>query len=249
MKRIVALFGVFLCAVLGAPVIWGATNSIEIGPSVSHISYEEPGLMKESGMMYGIEGAYTFKDALYLRFNGRAAFGSVDYSSPLDGTIGDISDMLIETSGVIGHKILGVYPYIGFGYRYLSDDMAGKQTTTGALGYLRESNYYYVPIGIHAEATNKNGLYFSVEPEIDGVVGGKQESHLGAIPGFPNVRNYQPGGFGYKLTLSVGKKGKMDISAGTFIHYWKIQESSADSGFVEPKNNSTEVGAQILIKF
>ena len=59
--------------ILTAP-IW------EIGPEVSYFRYEEPGTMKDSGVLYGVAGAYTrYHESGLLRIEAAFSFGLVDY--------------------------------------------------------------------------------------------------------------------------------------------------------------------------
>jgi len=46
-------------------------------------------------------------------------------------------------------RSVSLSPYVGVGYRYLYNDVRGS-TSTGAIGYRRESNYIYEPIGLTA---------------------------------------------------------------------------------------------------
>ena len=45
----------------------------ELGTEISYINYEEPNVMEEEGMMYGISGSYTYgiRDRLDLRAEGK----------------------------------------------------------------------------------------------------------------------------------------------------------------------------------
>jgi len=74
----------------------------------------------------------------------------------------NIDDYILEFRGLAGYdfpvsKASFLTPYAGIGYRYLNDDSSGKVASTGALGYERESNYIYSPIGVKFIADLKKG--------------------------------------------------------------------------------------------
>lgn len=50
-------------------------HSAEIGLETYYFRYKEPGVMQEKGMFYGLNSAYTFRDKIMLRAEGRAVFG------------------------------------------------------------------------------------------------------------------------------------------------------------------------------
>jgi hypothetical protein len=109
--------------------------------------------MEQKGMMYGIGAAYSYHNKTMFKADAKFSYGQVDYQN--SGTINNINDYIFEIRAVSGYDFkltdsLVLTPYIGIGYRYLRDDMAGRISSTGAAGYLRESNYYYSPIGIEA---------------------------------------------------------------------------------------------------
>jgi hypothetical protein len=198
-----------------------------------------------------------------LRAEFGSAGGSVDYKN--SGTIDDIPNFFIETRGLAGldfntTETVTLTPYIGLGYRYLNDDSSGKLTTTGAAGYERESNYFYLPLGI--EGKIQMGDEWSITPtaEYDIFILGQQASHLGdANPSFGDVTNDQNSGYGVRGSVKILKTGeKVDLLIEPFVRYWNIDKSNDSnvtySGVIvgygyEPKNNTTEIGVNFGIKF
>ena len=111
----------------------------EIGPEISHITYEEPDVMEEKGFMYGIAASYAYHNNLMLKAEGRFSFGDVDYTN--SGTMDNIDDYMWEFRGLAGYdfpvlKATIITPYIGFGYRYLNDDSSGM-TSLSLLRYTK----------------------------------------------------------------------------------------------------------------
>lgn len=238
----------------------------EIGPEVSYIEYEEPGLMEQKGWMYGIVTSYSYHNKYMVKAEGRASFGEVDYSSPISGTLDNIEDYIIELRAVGGYdfpvsEVSFLTAYFGIGYRYLNDDMAGKVSSAGHLGYERESNYFYSPLGFKFIADLKAGWSLGVVTEYDIFWSGQQYSNLSDVdPGLNDVRNTQSSGYGLRGSVDLEKRFKTAAFAiEPFIRYWKINDSrhvgltyyGDPTGWeaYEPQNHSTEYGINLLVRF
>jgi hypothetical protein len=236
-------------------------HTFELRPEISYITYKEPGMMREKGMMYGLAGSYTYRQRLMLKVEGRGSLGKVDYSN--SGEINNITDYMLEFRGLGGWdfpilKSSTLTPYIGIGYRYLNDDMSGRTSTIGVAGYERESNYIYSPIGLEVIANLENKWSIVETGEYDLFWWGKQKSHsCDAYPGV-GISNRQKKGYGFRGSITLQKKGKIvDVEVGPFIRFWNIKKSESDFvtyggivyPFFEPKNMSTEVGVMLGMKF
>lgn len=238
------------------------TNIWEAGTEISHITYDEPDVMEEKGTMYGLVGSYTYRDSMLLKTELRGSWGEVDYSN--SGTMNDIDNYMLEFRTLGGYDFSAfetavISPYIGLGYRYLNDDAKGT-TSTGALGYERESNYYYSPIGIMADIELSDEWFLGLTAEYDYFWKGIQKSHLSdANPNFNDVENDQNEGYGCRGSVQLTKKGeKVDFIIEPFVRYWNIKESE-DSNITyagvivgygyEPKNTSTEYGLRLTARF
>lgn len=251
------------------------SHTWEIGTEVSHITYKEPGLMKDKGTMHGICCSYTYRgwappapeelDKWRLTLEVRYSFGEVDYSgstwagTPLD--IDNIDDFIWEIRGLIGYDLpifrtSTIIPYFGMGYRYLNDD-AHEQY---AGGYERESNYYYTPIGVEFITDLGTGWSIGAILEYDIFWSGEQISHFSDTnPAYNDPENDQDRGYGCRASLELKKKCKrIDFVIEPFIRYWNIKESKLAlltmNGIpwvyiVEPKNNSTEYGIKFAVRF
>ena len=77
-------------------VFWGVgtcygdqarTHSWTVGPQISYIEYNEPDVMKEKGLMYGVAGAYTYNKGLVLKAEGVFSYGKIDYTSSNAGSM------------------------------------------------------------------------------------------------------------------------------------------------------------------
>lgn len=235
-----------------------AFAEVRLGTEVSSIRYKEKSFMKETGVMYGIDGEAAYRDKFFLKGEGRALWGAVDYSSPVSGSLDDISDSLYEVRGLAGPRLGIATPYTGLGFRFLSDDSSGELTSNGDHGYKREANYLYVPFGLELRK-NINNWTFTVNGELDALLQGRQRSYLSEIQGFSDVTNKQNSGFGQKLSLNIVKNGKVNLGVGVFYNHWDVRSSELAVGaqitpeiplfIYEPRNDSSEIGVKLFIEF
>lgn len=240
-----------------------ARHTWEIGPELSYIEYKEPDVMKEKGMMYGIGVAYSYHNNVMLKADAKFSYGWVDYEN--SGTLNNIDDIIFEIRAIGGYDFkisnsLTMTPFIGFGYRYLKDDMRGRITSTGAYGYERESNYYYSPIGIEAVYVFDKGWSAGVILEYDYFWKGIQKSYWSDVDsGNNDLENDQDGGYGLRGSIVIKKQSdRVFYAIEPFIRYWHIDKSDYEistyygiaNGIAwEPKNESTEFGVKFMIGF
>lgn len=228
---------------------------LELGAQVSQYHYEEPGLMKLTGVRGGLVAAYTFTaaNAMFFRIDGRGSYGSLKYQG--SGTSDGVPDTLFEVRGVAGmdfHSESIVFsPYVGLGYRYLFDDLRGY-SSTGAAGYRRYSNYLYAPLGETLRFGAGGGWVFALTGEFDFFLGGKQKSMLSdAGVGLNDVTNTQKSGYGYRIYVMLEKD---HLAVGPWLHYWHISDSDvqqvAPGKFgLEPENWTREIGLELRYRF
>ena len=235
----------------------------EIGPEISYIEYREPDVMSEKGLMYGIDAAYSYHNGIMIKVTGRFSYGQVDYQN--SATFNNIDDIIFEIRTLGGYdfklsKSLTITPFIGLGYRYLRDDMAGRTSSTGSNGYLRESNYYYNPIGIEAVNVFNNGWSAGATIEYDYFWKGEQKSNFStAGAGYNDVENDQNSGYGLRGSIMIKKQtARLFFAIEPFVRYWNIDQSEIenrtfygikDVAVLEPKNESTEIGVKFTIGF
>jgi hypothetical protein len=237
----------------------------EIGAEVYTVTYEEPGLMEQTGVMAGVAGSYAYHDGWMFKAELRLAQGQVDYTSRGTGSMSDIDDALLETRLLVGYDVVmsdisALTVYAGFGYRYLEDDSAGRTTTTGHWGYGRESNYFYSPIGIETVTLLSDKWQLSFVVEYDYFWKGRQESYLSDVaPGYSDLSNNQNSGYGIRAALGL----EYNLAWGTlsfepFIRYWDIGKSEESLlttpgptiyiGW-EPANTTVEAGLTVSCRF
>lgn len=217
--------------------------------------------MSSKGGKLGLElrASKVLQNETFIRGDLRYAFGTVDYNSNGTGSASGVPDWYIEARGLVGKDWVindaVLSPYIGLGYRYLSNDARGI-TSTGAAGYRRESIYFYLPIGvIHRNSLNDQARLASTL-EYDHLLTGKQNSRLSdAGLGYSDVTNNQTSGYGLKLSVIYERD---DWALGPYFYYWNIDQSDMSLLYQngvpvgigwEPKNDTVEFGLKASQQF
>lgn len=261
-----------VAGLLAVTPLWAETtpriNTFELGSEIYHASYEEPDFdVNNDGTMYGVIGSITHRNPnhLMLKADGRAAWGTMDYSSSASGSLDGIDDYALEGRVVGGYdfKINDTWtftPFFGVGYRYLNDDSTGERSSNGALGYERESNYFYSPLGGEFSVDLRNGWSLTFGGEYDILWSGKQESHLETVnSNFGTVSNDQDSGDGARGFVRLQKNmGHFDLAIEPFFRWWRVDDSQTSNvtfagaivGYAyEPKNETYEVGGKLALLF
>jgi len=271
MLRVFAMVGlVFFVSISTVKAQETKPHTFTLTPQISYITYEEPDIMEETGIFYGLFGSYTFRapvntDGNFMfKTEARVSTGQVDYDGQLsDGTpykINDIDDFLGELRGVAGFDVsllssTTLTPFAGIGYRFLSDNLSKDPA-----GYRRFSNYVYSPIGVETKTPFGDGWTAGVTLEYDLFWFGKQYSNLSDFnSAYSDVTNDQEGGYGLRASVKITKViENMNLLIEPYGVYWSIDRSKDSavsiSGSVagtayEPKNNSTEIGARVGVEF
>ncbi len=239
----------------------GKNHSWEIGAELSSFTYEEPGIMEESGALLGIAGSYTYRNDWMLKIEGVFKYGQIDYTgATIEGepvAADNIDDYIVEVRGLSGYgfplsESTVLTPFVGLGYRYLSDDLGAASSA----GYGRESNYLYSPIGIETLTELQNGWFAGLAIEYDIFWHGIQTNHMSDLEyGLNDIENDQNRGYGFRGSIKF-QNSRFVIEP--FIRYWKIDDSDPEyltyfeapvTVIIEPENNSTEVGIKLTVKF
>ncbi len=264
---------ILLCTAAVSPVLAGDEFSPmpaplqkitwAIGAEVYNFKYEES-VMDEEGVFYGFNFDFVTRPwaedlqtdsssdgGAMFGFDGRVAFGQVDYDGQLDdGTplaIDNADDHVLEVRGFVGMDRLAAHAmhnvYVGIGYRYLKDDLSVHPA-----GYERRSNYLYLPIGYRLDFGLDAGWSWGAGIEYDVFLWGEQKSYLSqADPTLPDVQNDQDEGFGYRASVKLQHKSSNGVLIlEPFFRFWDIEDSEVSVGFVEPANETTEYGIQII---
>lgn len=238
------------------------SSGYEVGAQISRYLYEEEVdgnfFMHTKGNRFGLTGAatWTFGNDWYVGGDIRYSYSEVNYKGT--GTHGGIPDKLWEVRATGGKDFsMNSYllsPYIGIGYRNLVNELS----ETGPKGYRRESEYWYLPVGLTHRFQFDSESRISTSIEYDYFLRGQQQSDLSDVdrfPGFNNAKNDQNHGYGLRTTVAYERK---DWSVGLFYDYWKIADSESTSltnygapfgQLMEPKNTTDEYGVQVKYRF
>jgi hypothetical protein len=227
----------------------------ELGLQAAGYEYDEPYFATLEGARVGVSASYTMlgPNYLYGRIEARYSYGALDYTG--SGTAENEPDHLFETRVVLGvdYRAGRVVwsPFIGVGYRYLYSDVRGL-TSTNAIGYRRESRYWYLPIGLTLRVPLGGQWTLVPQIEYDGFTNGKQRSYLSDTGlGFNDVTNHQQTGRGSRAQLYLeGARW----SFGLWTNYWKIDDSDVQPvgmglGALEPGNTTHESGVEVRYRF
>ena len=186
----------------------------------------------------------------FVRGDLSFATGKADYSSPASGTKNGNTDWNCELRGLVGkdfdNKTYVLSPYSGLGYRYLFNDLRGA-TSTGAIGYRRESSYSYLPFGVTHRLRLESVARLSTTLEYDYFLDGRQKSYTSDLNGlFQDVVNKQHAGYGIRGSMYYEKNS---WSLGPWFRYWNINQSDLVLSIFEPKGTTSEVGLRMGYKF
>ena len=255
-----------------APTLKTQTGN-EIGVTVSSYAYSEPSLnvsMKATNLGLDYTGTYAFGNDWFVLGNLNYNNGSVKYSGT--GTQSGIPQYYYDIKAAVGYDFavegIQLSPYIGLGYRFLSQQWGGTSTSTGALGYDRQSTYNYIPIGVtNRFAVNNNKAKIETTLEYDYLLSGNQFSGLSSLNGthsgttyanVPDSNNSQKSGYGLNLTVMY-KEDSWGV--GPYFKYWNIQQSQTNSAVIkingtsynysvwEPANTTKEYGVKAIYRF
>ena len=257
------------------PAIELKNQDLQFGTEIYRYSYKEPVFNLEiRGLQFGVFGTCIYRppegDALHsevlnmYKIDARFASGPVDYSSDGSGQLDNEDNYAFEIRGIAGYDHLVndrflLTGYGGFGFRYLNNDSGGRQSTTGAYGYERVSNYFYLPLGVETLHQITSRWKIAANLEWDIFLYGEQTSYLSDVnSGYPDLENNQDRGYGVRGSTKIIKEGdNVNLFCEPFFRYWRIHDSDvvtaigntyAASG-LEPDNNTTEYGVKFGLQY
>ena len=235
-----------LLACVAAP---GRGQADELTFDANYYYYEEPGVMHEASdpafFSLGARRWDGYYEALRFLYTAEASGGPTHYkgSGELDGVY---YKLRAEIYG--GYRFRKLMPILGFGYRWLYDNSGGQLTTTNAASYDRQSQYFYIPIGLVYDATDK----FKIKAQYNVFLLGIQNSYLSDVAGYYDIENEQKSGWGVDVAATYRLNATWGIYG--FARYWDIADSDTtvdpnNVSWIEPANNTTEVGLGVSYRF
>jgi len=234
-------------------------SGLSFGLTISRYDYEEPELMALAGNKTGIDLAanYAFgstwprtSESWLLRGELRYSTGLVDYRSTSTGTLKDRSDRYLEARALLGKDFdfgsYGVLPFVGFGVRQLYNDLRGT-SSTGYRGYRRENRLNYVPLGLTLKFKLPNDHQVHSTAEYLYLLRGTQIARFSDKDPLESDLSFKQGkGYGLRgqILFHTGP-----WSFGPTVNYWSIEASETVGGYLEPKNNTHEIGLKAAYRF
>jgi hypothetical protein len=251
-------------------------HDFSVGLEGFHYHYSEsvenrPQMMDDKGMMYGINGSYqlTYKESVFVRPEARVVYGFTQYTNDKNSKYpqASVPNLIFEPRLLIGGRVTllknsTLFPYIGLGYRYKSDDGSQNRSYQNTSLNKRISQYWYLPVGTRFQLDFNQHWNLQGMIEYDWLISGRQFSYDTTKYPSPLVFK-QTHGKGFKGELLIGRSfEKVSLAAGPYLHYWKIQKTKKvaynrqdDRGRVyegdsyEPDNVTREIGLKMTISF
>lgn len=189
-----------------------------------------------------------------LMYTAEVTHGRVNYDSKNSGVVKKTYNKARAEAYVTYRTDKILSPFVGFGYRYLRDESGGQIGENGGVFYDRRSRYYYAPVGVVINVTDK----FTFKGQYNFFIKGEQKSYLmHTNPGYPNVSNEQDDGWGADFTLNY--QATENLSLYSFYRHWNIGKSEIATGYVpvrnetiswwEPDNTTHEFGLGVAYNF
>lgn len=234
---------------------------------------KQSNLMQYNGVMFGVSGFYelTYKDRVFLRPEARVAYGFTQYTSYRNPKFpkASVPNLTFEPRLLVGGNIsfsnnFKFSPYVGFGYRYKSDDARDIVSDQGGkLDRKRISQYWYVPVGSRLTYDFKDRWFIKAMVEYDWFISGRQYQYNDKTYPSPLVFK-QKNGWGAKGELLVGHRfDKISVAFGPYINYFKVNKTKSVKSYMlvpdhprpltatphEPDNVTKEIGVKLNFYF
>ena len=258
-------------------------HQFDMGTEFSHMTYHESeGGVTTKGMAYGLFGVYNYRSPQEFFASNLVNVYHVDVHvnySAVDQTAqwvaSGINDYIVEPRIWFGKDLMlnsnaRVTPYVGVGYRYLTDQMGGHSSANGQDTFDRRQQYLYLPLGTEIAFIPAAGWEMRINGEYDYLIRGWHTSTYSQIPTpdatlkFPDITNKQMNGFGLRGSVDLIKRGdRVNFTLSPYVRYWNVRHSNTVSAsntvpsvgtativdsFV-PNNTSTEIGARLGVQF
>jgi hypothetical protein len=237
----------------------GEKSTVRIGVDLHYFAYDEPGVMEESGLLYGLSGSFEhLADCnLFIDLSGSIVAGDLKYDGKLVNADGTEHPMTADTPNTIfnlwgtGGMLFecGDYsfiPYSGIGYRFLVDDLEEASST---YGYTREQTYVYLPVGVGLFRRMQASWLLDCRMEYRIMLDSYNRSHGGVLGGSVVLPQDSGSGFSASIGLSRPDGATSKFRMETFVETWNVDDSEVVSGYIEPENKSFLFGMRCSLCF
>jgi hypothetical protein len=244
-------------------------SGVDVGVLVEGYHYQEPDAggtsVNLNGIKYGLDVALTthFDKEFFGTAEIEYARGLSNYKG--SGETDNHLEQLWDVRALFGDDLtsktsaFGTALYTGLGYRqlYSNDQGAAIVGNTEFLGYRRENQMVYLPLGMKPRFALGDDSRLEMTLEGDVLLRGIQTSWLGDTGlGDPTIHNKQDAGSGYGIRAGFMWETR-HWAFGPYLNYWNIDASNAKifaspnsscGGTVcvgtEPTNHTVEYGIQ-----
>ena len=242
------------CAAPGLPA---TPSGYTLGGTAVYGCYREPSMgVTEQGLGWGAlaGAAFSAGRGWHLRTGLEWDHGRIRYQG--SGSMSGVPDDRLDVDLALGPDwVLGprtvLAPFTGFGVRMEWNDLRGA-TSTGAMGYRRESSLKYVPLGCAVRVALGCAWVLVPAVEYDWVAQARMVSRLGdAGTGLGTAINHPDSGHGWRVGVTA-ETGR--TAFGPWLRYWRLGASdkvAVGRGYwaQEPENRSLEVGFRATWRF
>jgi len=235
----------------------------KLGIGLDFWQYKEPGIMKDSGGLYGAEYEFrnVFFDYLFTQFSVDLFLGRTQYegrylssNEPLEF---EQTNIMASTQAHLGLAIpigngWAVIPKVGVYYRTLTD----ANDESGA-DYQRDQTYFVIPVGLEIVYNTLDYRQFIVGAWVSTSFSGTNKTHLTDVGGDRDLTLKQDEGGGFEV---YGTYSFNTYYVGFTVRAWTVEDSEFKDAslpalgpglttFLEPKNETVAVGGRVGFSF
>lgn len=237
----------------------GAEIHFEAVPS---FEYEEPDVMSQEGQLFGLGGAYTWRNnATHVRLDLAYLTGDTDYDGqtwsgiPATSTADDDIYLLQARIGEnIGSVERPIIPFAGIGHRMWRQDLKDGRDAGGnrVLGYERGHDYTYFTAGVIFGGDTPSASW-RLGGEVQPLLSGEARADL---PNHGSQRLSMDSGYGLQLhaRIQTAISDRVNLFGETYWQRWDISRSerkevAPDVIVVEPENTTDTYGVRFGLGF
>lgn len=243
----------------------------DVGLGISYYRYVEPGLIKISGPMFHLKGAFSYARKL-LKTQFELSYDTHVGSNRYDGFLqtqdtevipykARSTDWYINGVGRVGISLFDkreiFFAYTGLGYRFLRNRVIDNPGVRAS--YRRYQGYLYLPIGISGEIPLNYRISLTSSLEYRLLLYGHNTSTFTDI-GYDRDLNFrQLSGNGGVLNLGVRYylTPIHSVKINLYWDFWSIDPSNTQSAslngrigfFIEPRNYTNNFGIHVGFSF
>jgi hypothetical protein len=231
-------------------VVLPKTHQYILGFQVSNFYYQEPGLMNDSGYLYGLVFQYLNqrKPGMQFRVDGEFAMGTLNYVGHfMDGSPAQFNGERFRIFEVNATWARDTYqappmvfsPFYGLGYRSTFDNKDNESD------YRRDYYYLYGTFGLQWRFRHSSKASSKIRAGLSPLFGGSNKTYLSDFDAdFPDVTLPYTSGVAQKIAYEYTTllANNRNLVAGISYTRWSVSASQIArtpiGNFVEPGNDT-----------